>query len=1171
MSRWLMRGAAPSLRARLFQLVAAAMLPLMLLVAGVVSANYRADRERAGQQAQAMARGIALAVEGELRARIAAMGVLAASPHLAAGDLTAFRAQAEAVRAHDDPGANILLLRADGQQVMNLAEPPGAPLPARSDTENLRRVVATGRPTVSDVFIGAVSHRPVIAIDVPVRGADGSIALVLAMNPSLGAFEEAIRRQHLPSGWVSAVLDRKGVLVARMPNPERFLGRSATQDFLRTLFGRDEGVMEAVTLEGIPVLTTWSRPGPSGWGVSVGVPQSQLYAPLWRALGITLALSALALLAALALASLIAARIAGPIHALAGLAAAEGAAGTDTPSFGLREADATAASLLAALRERGEAEAARVQRDAELREAQRVAHIGSWHWDAATDATTGSDELLRIYGLDPAAECMPNFRDQRGWLYPLESWERINEAVQRTLATGIGYELDVEAFRGGTPIWITTRCEAVQDLAGRVTALRGTVQDITRHKRAEDALRESEAASLESRVQLEAALGAMTDAVYISDAAGNLIHLNDAFATFLRFRSKDECARTFDAYPALVEAFLENGEPLPPEQWAVPRALRGETAVGAVCRLRRRDTGETWVGSYNLTPIRDQNGTIVGSVVTARDITEQLRADQALVENEARLRDLLETVNLGTFAMINVEDGVICFWSKGCERLYGWTVAEAVGRAMPELLQTDFPAPRHEAMAVLQRDGEWVDDLRQVTRDGRHLTVAIRAALRRGPDGHPREILVAMTDVTAQRQAEAEIAVLNRHLEERVHAEVAARVNAQARAAHAQHMQALGQIAGGVAHEFNNLLQAVQGGARLIEKRAADPAGVRKFAGVVLKSSERGAVITERLLSFARRSSFRPERIEPAAMLDALRDVLAHTLGGQVATRIELQPVLPAVTADRADLQTALINLATNARDAMPEGGTLTLAATADRVEAETSRPAALRPGRYVRFAVSDEGIGMDAETLARASEPFFTTKPVGSGTGLGLSMAKGFAEQSGGGLAIESAPGCGTTVTLWLPVAEGDGGTAERRRVLRESPAAGRLAARILLVDDEEMVRETLAGGLEDAGLCVLLAQSGAEALALLDAGEPVDVLVTDLSMPGMDGTSLIRHAQERRPDLPAVILTGFVDAAGPTTAGDGPGRPSAVLHKPIAAARLAECLDDLLTADGTGRGSNA
>jgi signal transduction histidine kinase len=260
----------------------------------------------------------------------------------------------------------------------------------------------------------------------------------------------------------------------------------------------------------------------------------------------------------------------------------------------------------------------------------------------------------------------------------------------------------------------------------------------------------------------------------------------------------------------------------------------------------------------------------------------------------------------------------------------------------------------------------------------------------------------------------------------RVREEAAAREAAQARLARTHRLGALGQLAGGVAHDFANVLQAVQGGVRLAAGRLdRDPAAARHLLEVVGATTGRGASVTRRLLAFARRGEPGAGRVDAAALLQDLEEVLAHAMGAPgLRVRIEAEPDLPPVLADRGELETVLVNLAANARDAMPQGGTLTLAAAAVTVSerAEAPHPAGLRPGlrpgRYVRLSAADTGAGMDAETLARAAEPFFTTKPEGRGTGLGLTMAREFAEQAGGGFAVASEPGRGTTVTLWLPVA---------------------------------------------------------------------------------------------------------------------------------------------------------
>lgn len=243
---------------------------------------------------------------------------------------------------------------------------------------------------------------------------------------------------------------------------------------------------------------------------------------------------------------------------------------------------------------------------------------------------------------------------------------------------------------------------------------------------------------------------------------------------------------------------------------------------------------------------------------------------------------------------------------------------------------------------------------------------------------------------------------------------------AERRLRQAEKMSALGQLAGGMAHDFRNVLQMVQGRAELIAQCPGEEERVRRLTGAILSAVERGIAITRRLLVFARSGELRAAPIDAAALLSEMQEILGHSLGGAIALRIEAAAGLPPMLADKGELETVLINLAANARDAMPGGGTLSLTAAPETVASVDGarHPPSLKPGRYLRLCVADTGSGMDATTLARAGEPFFTTKPAGKGTGLGLPMAQGFAEQSGGGLRIESAPGQGTTVTLWLPVA---------------------------------------------------------------------------------------------------------------------------------------------------------
>jgi signal transduction histidine kinase/ActR/RegA family two-component response regulator len=415
---------------------------------------------------------------------------------------------------------------------------------------------------------------------------------------------------------------------------------------------------------------------------------------------------------------------------------------------------------------------------------------------------------------------------------------------------------------------------------------------------------------------------------------------------------------------------------------------------------------------------------------------------------------------------------------------------------------------------------------------------------------------------------EAVLRTLTDTLEVRVRKEIAARETAQARAAQAERMQALGQLAGGIAHDFNNVLQAVGGAASLIERRPGDENAVRRLARIAMEAAGRGSSVTRRLLAFGRRGDLRAEPLDADALLHGLREIFVHTLGATIEIDVRVQAGLRPAMADKGQLETALVNLATNARDAMPEGGRLVLAAEMELVSATGAvHPAGLAPGRYVRFTVSDTGTGMDAATLARASQPFFTTKGIGVGTGLGLPMAKGFADQSGGALSIRSSPGEGTTVELWLPEA---GSELRLQRGASERPATPPSATmdavgrptRVLVVDDEVMIRDVVSGQLEDAGYDVLTAADGASAIGLIEDGEVVDVLVTDLSMPGMNGLAVIRAAQERHPGLPAILLTGYAGDGAALSMGRSVSGTFLLLRKPIPAQDLVDRIQAVLEA---------
>ncbi len=304
------------------------------------------------------------------------------------------------------------------------------------------------------------------------------------------------------------------------------------------------------------------------------------------------------------------------------------------------------------------------------------------------------------------------------------------------------------------------------------------------------------------------------------------------------------------------------------------------------------------------------------------EITARKLAEAALRDSGSRMRELVATLDLASVIVRDL-DGTIRAWTQGCERLYGWRSEEAVGSVSHDLLGAIHPVPLSDIEAALLRNGEWSGDVIHRTRDGRRITVAARQLARRDDAGQLVAVMESVADVTALRAAQEELHRLNRDLEARVAQEVASREETQARLARAERLQALGQLAGGIAHDFNNVVQAVQASLELVRNRAENAEHVRRFAGMALSSAARGAAITQRLLAFVRHSDLRAEPIEVRSLLEELRDILVHSLGAGIDVRIAVEENLPPLVADRGQLETVLVNLATNGRDAMPEGGTL--------------------------------------------------------------------------------------------------------------------------------------------------------------------------------------------------------------------------------------------------------
>ena len=387
--------------------------------------------------------------------------------------------------------------------------------------------------------------------------------------------------------------------------------------------------------------------------------------------------------------------------------------------------------------------------------------------------------------------------------------------------------------------------------------------------------------------------------------------------------------------------------------------------------------------------------------------------------------------------------------------------------------------------------------------------------------------------IAEQRRAadvlEAEVQERTQDLEEalkRLRTEMSERARAEEQLRQAQKMEAVGQLTGGIAHDFNNMLTGVMGSLDIIRRRIASNRldDIERFMEAATASAQRAANLTQRLLAFSRRQSLDEKPLDVNALVRSLAELLRRTIGEQVALALELGDDVPPIVADSNQLENAIINLAINARDAMPDGGTLTVStrlagAEVDAISGEASK------GRFVEIAIRDTGVGMDEATLRQVFEPFFTTKPIGQGTGLGLSMVYGFANQSGGKAQITSQPGQGTVVAIHLPASDVDAVEAAVDRA--DAASLHGAGESVLVVEDEPAVRQLLREVLEELGYEAVEAQDGPSALPILSSKRRLDLMISDVGLPGMSGRQLAEAARSHRPDLPILFVTGYAEGA--------------------------------------------
>ncbi|MBV8849849.1 MAG: PAS domain S-box protein [Methylobacteriaceae bacterium] len=554
----------------------------------------------------------------------------------------------------------------------------------------------------------------------------------------------------------------------------------------------------------------------------------------------------------------------------------------------------------------------------------------------------------------------------------------------------------------------------------------------------------------------------------------------------------------------------------------------------------RKDGSRFWAHVI-IDPIRSPSGEILGFAKVTRDLSQRKAAEEELKRSEERFRLLVQGVTDYAIYMLD-PDGRVTNWNVGAERIKGYLADEILGEHFSRFYTEEDRAaglPAH-ALEVAVREGRFEREGWRVRKDGTLFWANVVIDAVRDEQGTLIGFAKVTRDMSEKREAQRALEL------------------AQEAFFQSQKMEAVGRLTGGVAHDFNNLLMAVLGSLELLRKRLPDDPKLIGLIDNAIQGAQRGATLTKRMLAFARRTDLNPEALNVASLVHGMAELLQRSLGPSVHIETRFPLSLPPARADANQLELALLNLAVNARDAMPDGGTIIVGARLERLFEEQGAAAA---GRYVCLSVTDTGEGMDEKTLAHATEPFFTTKGIGKGTGLGLSMVHGMSEQIGGRLVLKSRTGQGTTAEIWLPVATPTPETVLQPQTSRSASEEDTRSLVILAVDDDALVLMNTIAMLEDLGHTVFEAASGKEALDVFHREKAIDVVITDQAMPVMTGTQLADAIRAERRDLPIILATGFAEL--PPDAGNDLFR----LDKPFRQEELAQALTAAVQKEQRGR----
>jgi PAS domain S-box-containing protein len=744
-----------------------------------------------------------------------------------------------------------------------------------------------------------------------------------------------------------------------------------------------------------------------------------------------------------------------------------------------------------------------------LTRAQEAGGVGVFTVDITANTISGSPQFFRIYGLPEATVADPT------------AFERLTHADDRDIAstaerrrTGeamVEAEYRIHRADTGEERVIARRAEYERDDAGRPIRLVGAVQDITERRATLLALAASEA-------QFRTMAQAVPNQIWSARPDGALDWFNDRVYDY------------FGAAPGELDGDGWTRHVHPEDAARVGQAWAEAHAHGhtyeAEFRIRRADGAWRW-HLVRALPSRNADGEITRWLGANTDIHEQKLAEVENIRDRNRMwamtRDLLLVCDLA---------GVITTINPSATRLLGWTAEEMIGRPI-----TDFIHPDDVALAAAE-----------VEKLGHGTTTLHFENRYRAKDGSWR-----LMDWTAVPEGDR-IHGVGRDITEQRHIEEALRQS--------QKMEAVGQLTGGIAHDFNNLLQGITGSLDLVQKRISQGrlSELDRFITGAMTSANRASALTHRLLAFSRRQPLDPRPVRANPLMGSMEDLLRRTLGERIELELVTAGGLWLTRCDPNQLESAILNLVINARDAMPDGGKLTIETCNAHLDAlYAAKQREVRPGQYVCICVTDTGTGMTPETMKRAFEPFFTTKPLGQGTGLGLSMIYGFAQQSEGFAKIYSEVGKGTTFKLYLPRWRGDADEEDAGHVA--AATATQHGETVLVVEDEPVVRGLIVEVLNDLGYNAMEAADGPSGLEILQSRRKIDLLVTDIGLPGLNGRQVADAARTLRKDLKVLFMTGYAENAALAAGFLEPGM--AMITKPFAMEVLAARIREIIEGD--------